>query len=180
MCDQAAPETEIAKAICPRPFSNRLVRNKRKFSRRSNLFVAVMNEVAHSYAKDNAVCGSTATPRKQGSFTPPFFGNSRILQTTHYGEAGSRAAGRPQGWVMTITFQLNRQEFMALNGGSHLKFTPAISLRVNCDTQAEIDEYWNIFLQEVPRNRADGSRTNSACLADRPRCSRGNDARRQG
>jgi predicted 3-demethylubiquinone-9 3-methyltransferase (glyoxalase superfamily) len=46
---------------------------------------------------------------------------------------------------MTITFQLNGQEFMALNGGPHLKFTPAISLRVNCDTQAEIDEYWDKF-----------------------------------
>ncbi len=44
---------------------------------------------------------------------------------------------------MTITFQLNAQEFTALNGGPHFKFTPAISLVVNCETQAEIDEYWD-------------------------------------
>ena len=44
---------------------------------------------------------------------------------------------------MTITFQLDGQEFMALNGGPHFKFTPAISLMVNCETQAEIDQYWD-------------------------------------
>ena len=44
---------------------------------------------------------------------------------------------------MTITFRLDGQEFMALNGGPHFKFTPAISLMVNCETQAEIDEYWD-------------------------------------
>ena len=44
---------------------------------------------------------------------------------------------------MTIIFQLDGQEFIALNGGPHFKFTPAISLMVNCETQAEIDEYWD-------------------------------------
>jgi predicted 3-demethylubiquinone-9 3-methyltransferase (glyoxalase superfamily) len=44
---------------------------------------------------------------------------------------------------MTITFQLDGQEFLALNGGPHFKFTPAISLMVNCESQAEIDEYWD-------------------------------------
>jgi predicted 3-demethylubiquinone-9 3-methyltransferase (glyoxalase superfamily) len=55
---------------------------------------------------------------------------------------GSSAAGSPKGSVMTITFQLHGQEFMALNGGPHFKFTPAISLMVDCEAQAEIDEYW--------------------------------------
>jgi predicted 3-demethylubiquinone-9 3-methyltransferase (glyoxalase superfamily) len=88
-----------------------------------------MNEIgASTYAKNNPVS---------------LFRNSRILQTTRYGEAGSSAAGRPKGSVMTIIFQLDGQEFMALNGGPHFKFTPAISLMVNCETQAEIDEYWD-------------------------------------
>lgn len=71
------------------------------------------------------------------------FRNSKILQVSHYGEAGSNVAGRPKGSVMTIAFQLDGQDFMALNGGPHFKFTPAISLMVNCETQAEIDQYWD-------------------------------------
>ena len=76
-------------------------------------------------------------------FYTSLFKNSKILQISHYGEAGSRVAGRPKGSIMTITFQLDGQDFMALNGGPHFKFTPAISLMVNCATQAEIDEYWD-------------------------------------
>ena len=66
------------------------------------------------------------------------FKNSRILDITRYGEAGP---GK-KGTVMTGTFQLEGQEFMALNGGPHFKFTEAISLFVNCETQEEIDELW--------------------------------------
>jgi predicted 3-demethylubiquinone-9 3-methyltransferase (glyoxalase superfamily) len=76
-------------------------------------------------------------------FYTSLFKNSKILQVSHYGEAGSSVAGRPKGSVMTITFQLEGQEFMALNGGPHFKPTPAISLMVNCETQAEIDQYWD-------------------------------------
>jgi predicted 3-demethylubiquinone-9 3-methyltransferase (glyoxalase superfamily) len=76
-------------------------------------------------------------------FYTSLFRNSKILQISHYGEAGSKAARRPKGSVMTITFQLDGQEFMALNGGPHFKFTPAISLMVDCVTQAEIYEYWD-------------------------------------
>ena len=76
-------------------------------------------------------------------FYTSIFRNSKIFHISHYGEASSAAAGRPKGSVMTIVFQLDGQEFMALNGGPHFKFTPAISLMVNCETQAEIDEYWD-------------------------------------
>ena len=76
-------------------------------------------------------------------FYASLFRNSKTLQVSHYGETGSIVAGRPKGSVMTITFQLDGQEFMALNGGPHFKFTPAISLMVNCETQAEIDQYWD-------------------------------------
>jgi predicted 3-demethylubiquinone-9 3-methyltransferase (glyoxalase superfamily) len=77
------------------------------------------------------------------NFYTSLFKTSRIKSIAHYGEAGAGAAGRPKGSVMTIVFELDGQEFMALNGGPHFKFTPAISLMVNCQTQAEIDEYWD-------------------------------------
>ena len=67
------------------------------------------------------------------------FGNSKILNVARYGEAGPG----PKGTVMTVTFQLEGQEFIALNGGPHFKFTEAISLLVNCETQKEVDELWS-------------------------------------
>ena len=70
------------------------------------------------------------------------FKNSKIGTTTRYGEAGAEVSGRPQGTVMVVTFQLDGQEFMALNGGPHFKFSEAISLLVNCETQEEVDELW--------------------------------------
>jgi predicted 3-demethylubiquinone-9 3-methyltransferase (glyoxalase superfamily) len=66
------------------------------------------------------------------------FKDSKILQTSRYGEAGPG----PKGSVMTMRFQLNGQEFIALNGGPHFKFNEAISFVVSCETQKEIDEYW--------------------------------------
>ena len=53
----------------------------------------------------------------------------------------------PNGTVMGVTFQLEGQEFIALNGGPKYRFTPAISLFVNCETQAEVDELWNKLLE---------------------------------
>lgn len=66
------------------------------------------------------------------------FKDSKILSVSRYGEAGPG----PKGQVMTGTFQLNGQEFMALNGGPEYKFTEAVSLFVNCETQQEVDELW--------------------------------------
>jgi predicted 3-demethylubiquinone-9 3-methyltransferase (glyoxalase superfamily) len=70
------------------------------------------------------------------------FKNSKVMQVTRYGEEGAAATGRPKGSVMTVAFQLDGQEFVALNGGPHFKFTEAVSFVVNCDTQAEVDHYW--------------------------------------
>src|SRR5208282_3482366 len=70
------------------------------------------------------------------------FKNSKIGTITRYGEAGAEVSGRPKGTAMVVTFQLAGQEFMALNGGPLFKFTEAISLLVNCETQEEVDEYW--------------------------------------
>lgn len=68
--------------------------------------------------------------------------NSKIGSVTRYGEEGAKASGRAVGTVMTVTFQLNGQEFIALNGGPQFTFSPAISFIVNCETQEEIDNLW--------------------------------------
>jgi predicted 3-demethylubiquinone-9 3-methyltransferase (glyoxalase superfamily) len=67
------------------------------------------------------------------------FKNSKVLDVTRYGEAGPG----PKGSVMTCSFQLEGQEFVALNGGPQFKFTEAISLVVNCETQQEVDALWD-------------------------------------
>jgi predicted 3-demethylubiquinone-9 3-methyltransferase (glyoxalase superfamily) len=72
------------------------------------------------------------------NFYVSIFKNSRIKDVSRYGEAGPGKAGT----VMTITFELEGQEFIALNGGPHFKFTEAISLSVDCQTQEEVDEFW--------------------------------------
>jgi predicted 3-demethylubiquinone-9 3-methyltransferase (glyoxalase superfamily) len=66
------------------------------------------------------------------------FRNSKILGLTRYGDAGPG----PKGTVMTVNFLLDGQEFAALNGGPLFKFSEAISLVVNCETQEEVDEMW--------------------------------------
>jgi len=70
------------------------------------------------------------------------FKNSKIGTITRYGEEVAKVSGRPKGTVMVVTFQLNGQEFMAINGGLHFKFSEAISLLVKCETQDELDEFW--------------------------------------
>src|SRR5687767_10185365 len=70
------------------------------------------------------------------------FRNSRITMITRYSEAGFEVHHRPAGSVMVAAFELDGQSFTALNGGPLFKFTEAISLQVNCETQDEIDYYW--------------------------------------
>jgi predicted 3-demethylubiquinone-9 3-methyltransferase (glyoxalase superfamily) len=72
------------------------------------------------------------------TFYTGIFQNSRILNVSHYGSAGPR----PDGMVMTVTFELDGQEFMALNGGPEFTFDEAISFVVNCESQEEIDDFW--------------------------------------
>ena len=67
------------------------------------------------------------------------FKNSKITATSRYGDTGPG----PKGSVMTCAFQLDGQEFVALNGGPVFNFTEAVSFVVNCDDQAELDAYWN-------------------------------------
>jgi predicted 3-demethylubiquinone-9 3-methyltransferase (glyoxalase superfamily) len=76
------------------------------------------------------------------NFYASIFKNSKVGRIARYGEAGAKVSGRPKGSVMTVTFEIEGQEFLALNGGPHFKFTEAISFIVNCETQQEIDEMW--------------------------------------
>src|SRR6266702_1804139 len=76
-------------------------------------------------------------------FYTSIFKNSKIGKIARYDEAGEKAAGRPVGSVMTVEFQLEGQEFIALNGGPIFKFTEAISFVVNCETQEEVDYFWS-------------------------------------
>jgi predicted 3-demethylubiquinone-9 3-methyltransferase (glyoxalase superfamily) len=80
-------------------------------------------------------------------FYASIFKNSKIGNVTRYGEAGAEVSGRPKGSVMTVTFEIEGQEFMALNGGPHFTFSEAISLMVKCETQKDIDEMWEKLSQ---------------------------------
>lgn len=77
------------------------------------------------------------------NFYVSIFPNSKIGAVARYGEAGAKASGRPVGSIMTMEFELAGQKFAALNGGPVFKFSPAISFVVNCETQEEVDHFWN-------------------------------------
>jgi predicted 3-demethylubiquinone-9 3-methyltransferase (glyoxalase superfamily) len=72
-------------------------------------------------------------------FYTSIFPNSRITEISHYGEAGPREAGT----VLTVSFELDGTEFVALNGGPNFTFTEAISFQVFCESQEEVDHYWS-------------------------------------
>jgi predicted 3-demethylubiquinone-9 3-methyltransferase (glyoxalase superfamily) len=76
------------------------------------------------------------------AFYSGIFKDSKVVTVSRYGEAGKEVHGRPAGSVMTIAFELDGQTFTALNGGPVFKFNEAISLQVNCETQAEVDHFW--------------------------------------
>ncbi|MGI8740219.1 MAG: VOC family protein [Gammaproteobacteria bacterium] len=75
-------------------------------------------------------------------FYTAIFSNSRIVTISRYGEAGYEVHGKPAGTVMVVAFELDGQAFTALNGGPLFKFNEAISFQVNCETQEEVDYYW--------------------------------------
>ena len=82
---------------------------------------------------------------KAAEFYVSVFKNSNILKTSYYPEAAEEVSGQKKGTVMTVTFELEGQEFMVLNGGPAFKPNEAISFMVYCDTQAEIDSFWRNF-----------------------------------
>ena len=77
------------------------------------------------------------------AFYTDIFKNSRVVQVTRYGEAGREIHGRPPGSVMAIAFELDGQRFSALNGGPFFTFNEAVSLQIDCESQEEVDYYWN-------------------------------------
>jgi len=81
-------------------------------------------------------------------FYTSIFRNSRIVKTTRYGEAGYDVHGKPAGTVMAVAFELDGQAFTALNGGPMFKFNEAISFQVNCETQEEVDYFWEKLTED--------------------------------
>ncbi len=83
------------------------------------------------------------------NFYTSIFKNSKIENINYYGETGGKVSGKPIGSIMTVSFQLAGQDFIAINGGPNFTFSPAISFFVSCETSQELDELWN--------NLSDGS-----------------------
>jgi predicted 3-demethylubiquinone-9 3-methyltransferase (glyoxalase superfamily) len=77
------------------------------------------------------------------NFYISIFKKSKIIQISRYGEVGQEVHGRAPGSVMTVAFELDGQAFTALNGGPIFKFNEAISFQIYCDTQQEVDHYWD-------------------------------------
>jgi len=76
------------------------------------------------------------------TFYTSIFKDGKVTRKQHYSEAGNSTHGQEAGTVMTVEFELNGQHFMALNGGPQFKFNEAISFRIDCEDQAELDYYW--------------------------------------
>lgn len=81
------------------------------------------------------------------NFYTSIFENSKIENISRYGKEGFEIHGQKEGTVLTVAFQINGQSFTALNGGPVFKFNEAISFQVFCETQEEIDYYWNNFTE---------------------------------
>ena len=81
------------------------------------------------------------------NFYVSVFKNGRIKSVSRYGEAGRDVHGKESGSVMVVDFEIEGQTFTALNGGPHFKFSEAISFQVMCDSQDEIDHFWNALTE---------------------------------
>ena len=109
---------------------------------------------ANHYPEDRPFLVVRQPGCRGGEFYISIFNNSKIAYTTRYEEQGAAASGRPEGTVMTVAFELDGQEFVALNGGPVFKFTEAISFVVNCESQDEVDHYLG---KAVRRRRREGT-----------------------
>jgi predicted 3-demethylubiquinone-9 3-methyltransferase (glyoxalase superfamily) len=92
-------------------------------------------------------------------FYVSIFKNSKVGAITRYGDAGPG----PKGTVMVVTFQLDGQEFIALNGGPQFTFSPAISFVVNCETQEEVDAFWEKLSEGGEKLQCGWLRDNMVC-----------------
>jgi predicted 3-demethylubiquinone-9 3-methyltransferase (glyoxalase superfamily) len=89
----------------------------------------------------------TNQAEEAANFYVSIFKNSKIDSISYYGKEGFEIHGQKEGTVLTVSFQINGQSFTALNGGPIFKFNEAVSFQVFCDTQDEIDNYWNKFTE---------------------------------
>jgi predicted 3-demethylubiquinone-9 3-methyltransferase (glyoxalase superfamily) len=81
-------------------------------------------------------------------FYASVFKNSKIGKISRYGKEGFEVHGKKAGTVMTVEFEIEGQEFLALNGGPHFKFNEAVSFQVPCETQQEIDYFWSTLAKD--------------------------------
>jgi predicted 3-demethylubiquinone-9 3-methyltransferase (glyoxalase superfamily) len=95
--------------------------------------------VTHLWFEDQA--------EEAAKFYVSLFKNSRIKAISRYPQAAVAVTGRPEGSVMTVSFELDGQELVALNGGPHFKFNEAVSLLVECESQQEMDTLWDKLLE---------------------------------
>ncbi|MDB5182768.1 MAG: hypothetical protein JWO47_552 [Candidatus Saccharibacteria bacterium] len=103
-----------------------------------------------------AVClWMDGTAEEAADFYMSVFKDSKILRTSRYPDAGQEITGQKPGSVMTVEFEVNGMQILLLNGGPLFKFNEAASIVVYCDTQEEIDEYWD-KLSAVPENEQCG------------------------
>ncbi len=87
------------------------------------------------------------------NFYASIFKDSKIGRIARYGEEAAEKTGRPKGSVMTIEFELEGQRFVGLNGGPMFKFTEAVSFVVNCETQKEVDYFWEKLSEGGEKSR---------------------------
>ncbi|HET9085968.1 MAG TPA: VOC family protein [Acidobacteriaceae bacterium] len=87
------------------------------------------------------------------NFYASIFENSKIIGVSRHSDESANASGRPKGSAMVVKFQVYGQEFMALNGGPRFKFNEAISFVVNCETQAEVDFFWEKLSEGGQKSR---------------------------
>ena len=83
------------------------------------------------------------TAEEAANFYVGIFPDSKITSSTRYTKESAAVSGQPAGKLMTVGFELDGQEFAAINGGPHFKFTEAISFVIHCASQEEVDHYWN-------------------------------------
>ena len=83
-----------------------------------------------------------AQAEEAANFYVSLFENSRIKKISRYGDSGADVSGQTKGSVMTVEFELNGQEFVGLNGGPQFNFSEAVSFMVSCETQEEVDRFW--------------------------------------
>ena len=106
---------------------------------------AIYRKLLRFYGFDNQA-------EQAANFYVSVFKNSKIGQVTRYGKEGYEIHGMEEGTVMTVDFEIEDQKFMALNGGPVFKFNEAISFQVLCDTQEELDYYWEKLSEDGDKN----------------------------